>query len=378
MKFTVVTNDRNARHASVMTDHGEFETPAFMPVGTQGTVKTMTPKDLKDLHAQIILSNTYHLYLRPGIDVLHSAGGLHEFMGWSGPILTDSGGYQVFSLSELRTIKEDGVTFRSHLDGSSHLFTPEKVIEIQRIIGSDIMMVLDECPPYPATEEYLTKSHELTLRWAGRCLDIFQKTSPLYGHTQALFAIVQGGVNPAMRRLSAQSLTELGFEGYAIGGLAVGEPVEEMYNIVSVCTEVLPAHKPRYLMGVGTPENLLEAIGRGVDMFDCVLPTRNGRNAMMFTRHGSMTMTNAKYKSDHSPVDEACECYSCSNFSRSYIRHLFMAREILGLHLATSHNLYFYQWLMREARTAIDRGAYHEWKQQQFTEWKNEIPLYSS
>jgi len=364
MKFELVRTDGGARHGVVTTDHGAFETPAFMPVGTQGTVKAMTPKDLSEIGTEIILSNTYHLYLRPGVEVLRSAGGLHEFMGWTKPILTDSGGYQVFSLADLRKIEKDGVTFRSHLDGSSHLFTPESVVGIQRVIGSDIMMLLDECPPYPSTEAYVRESNDLTVAWARRCKSAFEMSAQEYGHSQALFGIVQGSVYPEIRKASVMALGEISFDGYAIGGLAVGEPFSEMCDIVALCTEILPADRPRYLMGVGTPADLMEAISRGVDMFDCVLPTRNGRNAMLFTRSGTMTMTNAKYKADLAPADESCGCYSCRNFSRAYLRHLFMSREVLALHLATCHNLYFYQWLMRGARNAIRDGTFAVWKEQ--------------
>ena len=347
-----------------MTDHGVIETPIFMPVGTQGSVKALEQRELEELGAQIILGNTYHLYLRPGINVLTAMGGLHSFMNWKKPILSDSGGYQVFSLSDLRKISEEGVIFKSHLDGSTHFFTPEKVVEIQRAIGSDIIMVLDECTPYPCENEYAERSNELTMRWADRCQKRFKNTQPLYEHAQALFAIVQGSVFENIRKHSASVLSDMDFEGYAIGGLAVGEPKEMMYDMISVCTDVLPKQKPRYLMGVGTPENLLEAIERGVDMFDCVLPTRNGRNAMLFTKHGTMTITNAKYKEDFSPVDSSCECSTCKNYSRAYLRHLFQVKEILGLHLASVHNLYFYQWLMRTAREKIRSNHFQTWKKE--------------
>lgn len=364
MKFEIRHTDGNARTGEISTEHGTFHTPAFMPVGTQGTVKTVPQQVLHDVGAEIILSNTYHLFLRPGTEILHHAGGLHKFMAWSGPILTDSGGYQIFSLSDLRKIEENGVEFRSHLDGSLHTFTPESVVDIQRYIGSDIMMVLDECTPYPCEQEYAERSNELTMRWAERCQNRFKSTQPLYEHAQALFAIVQGSVFENIRKHSASVLSGMDFEGYAIGGLAVGEPKEMMYDMISVCTDVLPKQKPRYLMGVGTPENLLEAIERGVDMFDCVLPTRNGRNAMLFTKHGTMTITNAKYKEDFSPVDSFCECSTCKNYSRAYLRHLFQVKEILGLHLASVHNLYFYQWLMRTAREKIQANHFQTWKKE--------------
>ncbi len=377
MNFEIKHTDGRARNGRILTDHGIFETPAFMPVGTQGTVKAMPQRTIEEIGAQIILSNTYHLYLRPGTEILHEAGGLHAFMNWKKPILTDSGGYQVFSLSDLRKIEEDGVRFKSHLDGSSHTFTPESVIDIERYIGSDIMMVLDECTPYPCEKEYAATSNDLTLRWAERCQKRFKSTQPLYGHSQALFAIVQGGVFHDIRERSAKALVEMDFEGYAIGGLAVGEPAEEMYEIVSLCNDILPQDKPRYLMGVGTPENLLEAIERGVDMFDCVLPTRNGRNASLFTQHGAVNITNAQYKNDFTPVDEECECYTCRNFTRAYIRHLFQTKETLALHLATLHNLYFYQWLMRNARLAIAEHRFASWKEERLALLNQEIQTYS-
>ncbi len=376
MKFELLKNDDAARFGLVTTPHGVFETPAFMPVGTQGSVKTMTPVDLDTIGAQIVLSNTYHLYLRPGLETLRAAGGLHPFMGWEKPLLTDSGGYQIFSLADLRKIEEEGAQFRSHIDGSSHLFTPESVVAIQRAIGSDIMMVLDECPPHPCSEEYVKASNELTIRWASRCQEAFHRTEPEYGHAQSLFAIVQGGVVRAVREASAERLSAMAFDGYAIGGLAVGEPVGEMYDMISVCTDILPVAKPRYLMGVGTPENLLEAIERGVDMFDCVLPTRNGRNAMLFTRNGSLNITNARYRQDFTPVDELCGCYTCRNFTRAYLRHLFLVKEILALHLATLHNLYFYQWLMKESRTAIAAECFASFKLSQLALLRPEVPLY--
>jgi queuine tRNA-ribosyltransferase len=362
MDFSLRNTDGQARAGTVHTDHGAFETPAFMPVGTQGTVKAITPEQLRQIGAQVILSNTYHLYLRPGTEILQLAGGLHKLMSWERPILTDSGGYQVFSLSDLRKLDEDGVTFKSHLDGSLHRFTPESVIDVQRAIGSDIMMVLDECTPFPCERSYAEKSNERTLRWARRCLSHYRSAPPLYGHRQTLFGIVQGSVMPEVRRHSAARLVEMEFEGYAIGGLAVGEPAELMYEMIEVCNAILPVSQPRYLMGVGTPENLLEAIERGVDMFDCVLPTRNGRNAMFFTRNGAITITNAMHKADLAPVDDGCACYCCANFSRAYLRHLFQSKEILGLQLATIHNLHFYQWLMRSAREAIAGKCFQQWK----------------
>lgn len=333
-----------------------------MPVATQGTVKAVSQRTIEEISAEIILSNTYHLYLRPGMEILRDAGGLHSFMNCTMPILTDSGGYQVFSLSDLRKIEEEGVIFKSHLDGSKHQFTPEKVIEIQRTIGSDIMMVLDECAPYPCTEQYARDSNDLSLRWAGRCLEKFKSTDKLYSHDQSLFGIVQGSVFREIRKDSAERLTDMEFDGYAIGGLAVGEPVELMYEVIEATTPWLPAEKPRYLMGVGTPGNLLESIERGIDMFDCVLPTRNGRNAQLFTRRGRINITNSRYKNDFAALDDQCDCYTCKNYSRAYLRHLFNVKEVLGLELATTHNLHYYQWLVRTAREKIRDGSFQSWK----------------
>ncbi len=362
MKFTLVHTDSQARAGILETDHGIIETPVFMPVGTQGTVKAVEQRELIELGAQIILGNTYHLYLRPGMDVMRSMGGLHQFMNWQRPLLTDSGGYQVFSLTDLRKITQDGVTFKSHLDGSAHFFTPQKVIEIQRAIGSDIMMVLDECPPHPCTEEYARESNRLTVKWASLCQKAVRESEPFYGHQQALFAIVQGSVYKTLRQQSAESLVAMDFEGYAVGGLAVGEPAEVMYDITEFTTAFLPKEKPRYLMGVGTPENLLESIDRGIDMFDCVMPTRNGRNGTVFTRNGRVNIKNAKWKTDDTPLDDGFESYTNKNFSKAYLRHLFQVDEILGLQLASIHNLSFYVWLMREARSHILSGTFSAWK----------------
>ena len=342
--------------------HGEVLTPVFMPVGTQGTVKAVEPRELEEINAQIILGNTYHLYLRPGCEVLEAAGGLHGFNRWGRPILTDSGGFQVYSLADLRGIAEEGITFKSHLDGSVHKFTPEGVIDIQRSLGSDVMMVLDECTPHPCEEEYARTSNAMTVRWAARCREQLERTAPLYGKDQTLFAIVQGSVYPGIREVSARALVAMDFEGYAIGGLAVGEPTEEMYRITELCTAILPAEKPRYLMGVGTPENILEGIARGVDMFDCVMPTRNGRNAVVFTRTGKLNLRNARHRMDPAPLDAGCSCYTCRTFSRSYLHHLFRAREILGLQLASIHNLAFYLWLTSAAREAILEERFTPWK----------------
>ncbi len=365
MKFSVQNTDSKARSGILETDHGIIETPVFIPVGTQGSVKAIEQRELEEIGAQIILGNTYHLYLRPGTQIINQLGGLHKFISWNKPILTDSGGYQVFSLSDLNKISEDGVIFKSHLDGSTHLFTPESVVDIQRFLGSDIMMVLDECTTYPAGYEYAKKSIELTRKWVERCKIKFEKSENLYNHTQALFGIVQGSTYSDLREMSANDLIAFEFNGYAIGGLSVGEPVADMYAMTDICTDILPTEKPRYLMGVGTPENILESIERGVDMFDCVMPTRNGRNAMLFTSKGSLSIKNTTFKDDSTPIDPDCGCYACRNFSRAYVRHLFQAREILALQLATIHNLYFYQWLVREARKAITQNRYAEWKLEQ-------------
>jgi len=362
VRFTLLQTDGRARAGRIETDHGAVETPVFMAVGTQGAVKAIQQRELEEVGAQIILGNTYHLYLRPGESLIEKAGGLHRFINWRRPILTDSGGYQIFSLSDLRTIEESGVSFRSHLDGGLHRFTPESVVTIQRQLGSDIMMVLDECAPYPCEREYAEASNELTLRWAERCKMQFEREAPRYGHSQALFGIVQGSVYPDLREQSARSLVTMEFDGYALGGLAVGEPAETMYEMISITEPHLPDHKPRYLMGVGTPANLLEAVERGIDMFDCVMPTRNGRNGMMFTRSGTINLRNAVHKEDLSPADEDCSCYTCRSFSRAYLRHIFVSREILALQLATIHNLAFYNWLMSSARTAILESRYAQWK----------------
>lgn len=365
LKFSVINKDKasKARAGFFETDHGVVETPAFMPVGTQGTVKAVNQDYLeKDINAQIILSNTYHLYLRPGTEVLEKAGGLHKFMNWRKPILTDSGGYQVYSLSSLRKLKEDGVEFRSHLDGSTHFFSPEKVIKIQRSIGSDIMMVLDECTPYPCDYEYAKKSTELTSKWAILNKEAFENTKPLYDHNQFLFGIIQGSVYKDLRESSAKDLLQNNFDGYAIGGLAVGEPTEMMYDITNFTTDFMPEDKPRYLMGVGRPENILESIDRGIDMFDCVMPTRNARHGVLFTNSGVLTLTNAKFKDDFEKVDENCKCYTCQNYSRAYLRHLFNSGELLALQLASIHNLHFYISMMSEARKRILEGSFKEWK----------------
>ncbi len=360
--FTLQGQDGAARAGRLATAHGEVLTPVFMPVGTQGTVKAVDQRDLRELEARIILGNTYHLYLRPGDRILEKFGGLHGFMQWDRAILTDSGGYQVFSLSDLRKINEEGVTFKSHLDGSSHLFTAEQVVAMQRSIGSDVMMVLDECAPFPCEREYAARSVDLTTRWAERSRSAFDSTSPLYGHQQMQFGIVQGSTYDDLRARSAEAIASMGFEGHAIGGLAVGESAEEMYRIVEAVTPLLPADRPRYLMGVGTPENLIEAVARGVDMFDCVLPTRNGRNGQVFTAAGTLNLRNAVYRDDQRPLDEHCSCPTCRTYSRAYLRHLFIAKEVLGLHLATLHNLSFYLNLMRAMRAAILEGRFAAWR----------------
>ncbi|MEZ4699923.1 MAG: tRNA guanosine(34) transglycosylase Tgt [Rhodothermales bacterium] len=367
MEFVLEKTDEhtNARAGRLTTDHGVIETPIFMPVGTVGTVKGVAPDRLRaDVRAQIILGNTYHLYLRPGTELLREAGGLHRFMAWDRPILTDSGGFQIFSLAERRKLTEEGARFQSHIDGSYHQFTPENVMDMQRAIGADIIMAFDECPPGDAPESQVRTAHERTLRWAERCRRRLADTEPLYGYDQALFAIVQGGIFPEIRRESAARLIEMDFPGYAIGGLSVGEPAEHMYAMVEVVNEHLPAQKPRYLMGVGTPENLIENVARGVDMFDCVMPTRNGRNGMLFTTEGILNIRNLKWQRDFSPVDPGLDRYAAQTFTKAYLRHLFIAGELLGLQLASLQNLSFYLWLMQEARAAILDGRFLAWKQE--------------
>lgn len=353
----------NARAGLITTDHGQIETPIFMPVGTVASVKAVHQHELKeDIKAQIILGNTYHLYLRPGIEILEKAGGLHKFNGWDKPILTDSGGFQVFSLSHRRKMKEEGVTFHSHIDGSKHLFTPENVVDIQRIIGADIIMALDECTPGDADYAYAKKSMELTHRWLARGIQHFDATEPKYGYSQTFFPIVQGCVYPDLRKQSAEFVASQGGEGNAIGGLAVGEPTEKMYEMIEIVNEILPTDKPRYLMGVGTPANLLEAIERGVDMFDCVMPTRNGRNGMLFTKNGIINMRNKKWADDFSPIEIDGASYVDTAYSKAYLRHLFISNELLGLQIASIHNLAFYLWLVQEARKQILAGTFSVWK----------------
>jgi queuine tRNA-ribosyltransferase len=354
-----------ARAGVMQTDHGEILTPIFMPVGTVGTVKAVTQQQLSlEVQAQIILGNTYHLYLRPGTEVLEAAGGLHRFNGWQKPILTDSGGYQVFSLAANRKITEEGVVFQSHIDGSKHLFTPESVMDIQRSIGADIIMAFDECPPYPSEYSYAKKSMELTHRWLERCIKRLAETPDKYGYTQNLFPIIQGSTFKDLRVASSEFIASTNCIGNAIGGLSVGEPEEMMYEYTSLCTDNLPANKPRYLMGVGTPWNLLECIDRGVDMFDCVMPTRNGRNGMLFTSEGVINIKNKKWASDFSPIDTGIPCHSSNYYSKAYLRHLFVADEILGLQIASIHNLAFYLWLVGEARKQILDNNFATWKAQ--------------
>lgn len=354
----------SARAGLITTDHGKIETPVFMPVGTLGTVKGVHQWELKDdIKAQIILGNTYHLYLRPGMEILEKAGGLHKFNGFDRPMLTDSGGFQVFSLTGIRKLREEGCEFRSHIDGSKHIFTPERVMDIERTIGADIMMAFDECPPGTSDYEYAKKSMGLTHRWLDRCIKRFNETEPKYGYNQSLFPIVQGCTYKDLRRQSAEFIASKNADGNAIGGLAVGEPAEVMYEMIEVVNEILPTDKPRYLMGVGTPVNILEGIERGVDMFDCVMPTRNGRNAMLFTSNGIMNMRNKKWEDDFSPIDSEGCSYVDTTYSKGYLHHLFKAQELLAMQIASIHNLSFYLWLTREARKHIIAGDFSSWKQ---------------
>ena len=365
LNFSLVHKDRSskARAGYFDTAHGRVETPMFMPVGTQGTVKAVNKNFLEeDIKAQIVLSNTYHLYLRPGADILEKAGGLHKFMNWNKPILTDSGGYQVFSLPGLRKLKSDGVEFSSHIDGSKHFFSPEKVIQIQRSIGADIMMVLDECTPFPCEYDYAVNSTKLTSDWAILNKKAFENTKSLYGFDQFLFGIIQGSVYKDLREKSAMDLGKMDFDGFAIGGLAVGEPANVMYDITDFTTDLMPENKPRYLMGVGRPENILESIERGIDLFDCVMPTRNARHAILFSWEGVLNVRNSKFKDDFSRIDENCDCFTCANYSRAYLRHLFNAGEILAMELASIHNLHFYIELVSEARKQIIKNSFKEWK----------------
>ncbi len=365
----VTCPDTKARAGQIQTDHGPINMPVFMPVGTAGSVKSLSPVDLIETGSQIILGNTYHLLLRPGMDIMESAGGLHKFMSWSGPILTDSGGYQVFSLGQLNRITEEGVVFQSRLDGSKHKLSPEISMDIQRVLGSDIVMAFDECTSYPATVQQARSSMQLTHRWEQRSLDYFRSTQPIYGYEQQLFGIVQGSVYPDLRKESAKTLVDMEFDGYAIGGLSVGEPKDDMYAITDVVTDILPQNQPRYLMGVGKPEDLVEAVSLGVDMFDCVLPTRNARHGIMYTWDGPISVKAAREKDAHIPLDANCECYCCKNFSRAYLRHLFKANELLVYRLASIHNIHFYHELMAGMRQSILEGKFSAFKKDFFTRY---------
>ena len=365
MEFTLEGQDVNssARAGTISTDHGEITTPIFMPVGTVASVKAVTQLQLKEeIKAQIILGNTYHLYLRPGTEIIEQAGGLHKFNGWHRPILTDSGGYQVFSLSGNRKLTEEGAMFQSHIDGSRHLFTPEKVIDIQRAIGADIIMAFDECPPYPSEYEYARKSMELTHRWLARCVKAMSETEPKYGYSQSLFPIIQGSTFKDLRKASSEFVASMEADGNAIGGLSVGEPEEMMYEMAALCCSYLPKDKPRYLMGVGTPWNILENIALGIDMFDCVMPTRNGRNGMLFTSRGVINIKNKRWANDFSPIDDGIDCHTSNYYTKAYLRHLFVANEILGLQIASIHNLAFYLDLVKQAREHIMAGDFKPWK----------------
>ena len=376
MKFELqhTSTDSNARAGKFHTGHGEVETPVFMPVGTIGSVKGIHFKDLKeDINAGIILGNTYHLYLRPGIEILEKAGGLHRFIGWDRPILTDSGGFQVFSLGNIRKISEEGAKFQSHIDGSRHMFTPERVIDIQRSIGADIIMAFDECTPGDADYDYAKKSLELTQRWLERCMNQFSATQPKYGYKQTLFPIVQGCVYPDLRTKAAEHVATFNADGYAIGGLSVGEKEEDMYAMIEVVNKVLPADKPRYLMGVGNPVNILEGIDRGIDMFDCVMPTRNGRNGMLFTRNGVINIRNNKWAADFTPVDPDGDSFVDHQYTRAYLRHLFQAGEMLGPMIGSIHNLAFYMWLVHEARKQIFKGTFKPWKEKMVIQMRKRI-----
>ncbi len=376
MKFELETKDAksHARCGTITTDHGIIETPIFMPVGTAGTVKAVHQRELKeDIQAEIILGNTYHLYLRPGLEILKAAGGLHGFNGWDRPILTDSGGYQVYSLGENRKISEEGVRFQSHVDGSRHDFTPENVIDVQRVIGADIIMAFDECTPYPCEYTYAENSMHMTHRWLDRCMKQIEQTTPLYGHSQSLFPIVQGSVYQDLRKQSAEYIAKTGADGNAIGGLSVGEPHEDMYAMTDLVCGILPSDKPRYLMGVGTPENILECIALGVDMFDCVMPTRNARNGMLFTSEGIVNIRNEKWKSDFSPVDPNMDTYVDKSYSKAYLRHLVMSNEILGAMIASVHNLTFYLWLVKNARKHIQEGDFAVWKSEMVNKVKSRL-----
>lgn len=366
LKFEISHCDKNtsARAGVLTTDHGAIESPFFMPVGTAGTVKALHVKDLRfEVRAQIMLSNTYHLYLRPGIEIISAAGGLHRFNGWNKPILTDSGGYQIYSLGDIRKFTDDGVIFQSHIDGSKHVFTPEKAVDVQRLIGADIIMAFDECTPYPCDERYARKSMKRTHNWLTRCMDHFARTTCPHGYSQSLFPIVQGSVFPELRAESARFIASRGADGNAIGGLSVGEPASMMYDMTGLVCGILPQDKPRYLMGVGTPANILESIALGIDMFDCVIPTRNGRNGMLYTRNGIINIKNEKWKNDFSPIEPESDVFSDQQYTKAFLRHLFVSKEILSSMIATLHNLGFYMWLLKEARLRIVGGTFSEWKE---------------
>ena len=376
MNFELLKTDTltKARAGRITTDHGIIETPIFMPVGTVASVKGVQQRELtEDINADIILGNTYHLYLRPTTAILEHAGGLHKFMHWDRNILTDSGGYQVYSFSSTRKIKEEGVKFKSHIDGSYHFFSPEKSMEIQRSIGADIIMAFDECTPYPCEYGYASRSMQMTHRWLDRCINYLQENAPKYGYSQSLFPIVQGSVYPDLRKISAEYIASKGADGNAIGGLSVGEPAEKMYEITEIVCDILPEDKPRYLMGVGTPINILENIALGVDMFDCVMPTRNARNGMLFTAHGTINIKNKKWENDFSPIDENGYTFVDTYYTKAYLRHLFAAEEFLGKQIATLHNLGFYLWLVRQARKHILQGDFPEWKKQMVSQMNNRL-----
>ena len=365
MQFKIAHSDPSsfARAGVISTPHGEVETPVFMPVGTAGAVKALHMKELReDIRSQILLANTYHLYLRPGTDIIEKAGGIQKFNGWNLPVLTDSGGFQIYSLADIRKFTEDGVVFQSHIDGSRHTFTPERAMDIQRSLGADIIMAFDECTPFPCEREYAQRSMERTHRWLNRCIDHFNQTECPYGYSQSLFPIVQGSVYADLRKRSAEFIASKQADGNAIGGLSVGEPAETMYEITDLVCRILPFDKPRYLMGVGTPANILESIALGIDMFDCVIPTRNGRNGMLFTRNGIINIRNIKWKDDFSPLEEEGEVFPDSEYTKAYLRHLFVSKEILAAMIATIHNLGFYMWLMKTARVKIAEGTFSEWK----------------
>lgn len=363
MGFQLKAASGSARLGELVTRRGIVNTPAFMPVGTQATVKAMSPEELRDIGTEIILANTYHLYLRPGHETVRRLGGIHTFMNWPGPVLTDSGGFQVFSLSELRKITEDGVHFKSHLDGSMHYLDPALAIEIQHAMGADILMTFDECTPYPSTREYTEKSLELTSRWARRCKEVHEEMSTGASEKSALFGIVQGGMFEDLRKRSTAEIVDIGFDGYAVGGLSVGEPKELMYEIINIMGPLLPEDKPRYLMGIGDLADMLEAVGAGFDMFDCVMPTRNARNGTLFTSQGRVSIKRTEYKDDPDPLDPQCKCYTCQNYSRGYLRHLYLAREILSMRLNTIHNLYFYLEFFRQMRESVQEDRFGEFRE---------------